>query len=39
MPSSTLFMPLCDVSFSLIGLIARFVDARLERFAATAGRG
>jgi hypothetical protein len=39
MPGSTLFMPVCDVSFSLIGLIAQFVDARLERFAATAGRG
>lgn len=37
MPGSTLFMPICDVSFSLIGLIAQFVDARLERFAA--GRG
>ena len=39
MPGSTLFMPVCDVSYSLIGLIAQFVDARLERFAATAGRG
>jgi hypothetical protein len=39
MPGSTLFMPVCDVSFSLIGLIAQFVDARLERFATTAGRG
>ncbi len=39
MPGSTLFMPICDVSFSLIGLIAQFVDARLERFAATNGRG
>ena len=39
MPGSTLFMPVCDVSFSLIGLIAQFVDARLERFAATSGRG
>jgi len=38
-PGSTLFMPVCDVSFSLIGLIAQFVDARLERFAATSGRG
>jgi hypothetical protein len=38
MPGSTLFMPVCDVSFSLIGLIAQFVDARLERFAATSGR-
>jgi len=39
MPGSTLFMPVCDVSYSLIGLIAQFVDARLDRFAATAGRG
>jgi len=39
MPGSTLFIPVCDVSFSLIGLIAQFVDARLERFAATSGRG
>jgi hypothetical protein len=37
MPGSTLFLPVCDVSFSLIGLIAQFVDARLERFAT--GRG
>jgi len=33
MPGSTLFMPVCDVSFSLIGLIAQFVDHKLERFA------
>jgi nitroreductase len=39
MPGSTLFMPVCDVSFSLIGLIAQFVDPRLERFAAKDGRG
>jgi hypothetical protein len=39
MPGSTLFMPVCDVSFSLIGLIAQFVDARLERFAAKNGAG
>ena len=39
MSGSTLFIPVCDVSFSLIGLIAQFVDARLERFAATSGRG
>lgn len=38
-PGTTLFLPVCDVSFSLIGLIAQFVDARLERFAATTGRG
>jgi hypothetical protein len=34
MPGSTLFMPVCDVSSSLIGLIAQFVDHRLERFTA-----
>src|SRR5215471_4411666 len=39
MPGSTLFMPICDVSFSLIGLIAQFVDPRLGRFAAKEGRG
>jgi hypothetical protein len=39
MPGSTLFMPICDVSSSLIGLIAQFVDPRLERFAAAQGRG
>ena len=39
MSGSTLFMPVCDVSYSLISLIAQFVDARLERFPATAGRG
>ncbi len=33
MPGSTLFMPVCDVSHSLIALIAQFVDGRLERFA------
>jgi hypothetical protein len=33
MPGSTLFMPVCDVSSSLIGLIAQFIDHRLERFA------
>ena len=38
MPGSSLFMPVCDVSYSLISLIAQFVDARLERFAATAMR-
>jgi hypothetical protein len=38
-PGSTLFMPVCDVSFSLIGLIGQFVDSRLERFAAKGGRG
>jgi hypothetical protein len=39
MLGSTLFMPVCDVSFSLIGLIAQFVDSRLERFAPKDGRG
>jgi hypothetical protein len=39
MPGSTLFMPVCDVSFSLIGLIAQFVDPQLERFAAKDGPG
>jgi hypothetical protein len=34
MPGSTLFMPVCDVSYALIGLIAQFVDTQLERFAA-----
>ena len=34
MPGSTLFMPTCDATYSLISLIAQFVDARLERFAA-----
>jgi hypothetical protein len=37
-PGSTLFMPVCDVSYSLIALTAQFVDAKLERFAAK-GRG
>ncbi len=39
MPGATLFMPVCDVSFSLIGLIAQFVDPKLQRFAAKEGRG
>jgi hypothetical protein len=38
-PGSTLFMPVCDVTFSLIGLIAQFVDPELERFAPASGRG
>jgi hypothetical protein len=33
MPGSTLFMPVCDVSLSLIALIAQFVDPRLGHFA------
>ena len=39
MLGSTLFLPICDVTFSLIGLIAQFVDPRLERFAAANGHG
>jgi hypothetical protein len=39
MPGSTLFMPVCDVSFSFIGLTAQFVDPKLQRFAARNGRG
>jgi hypothetical protein len=38
-PGSTLFIPVCDVSQSLIGLIAQFVDGKLERFVAKHGRG
>ena len=38
-PGSTLFMPVCDVSYSLISLTAQFVDAQLERFVAKGGRG
>ena len=38
-PGSTLFMPICDVSASLIALISQFVDPRLERFAANRGHG
>ncbi|HLZ00683.1 MAG TPA: hypothetical protein VKR55_00880 [Bradyrhizobium sp.] len=37
-PGSTLFMPVCDVSASLISLIAQFVDPALRRYAA-GGRG
>ena len=39
MPGSTLFIPVCDVSSTLIGLIAQFVDARLERFVPKDRRG
>jgi len=39
MPGSTLFMPVCDVSLSLISLIAQFVDGSLERFVAKHGQG
>jgi hypothetical protein len=38
-PGATLFMPIVDVSYSLITLIAHFVDPRLERFAPRGGRG
>jgi hypothetical protein len=37
-PGSTLFMPVCDVTYSLISLTAQFVDPQLERFA-RGGRG
>jgi hypothetical protein len=39
MAGSTLFMPVCDVSSSLIGLIAQFVDHRLERFVGKSSKG
>jgi hypothetical protein len=38
-PGSTLFMPVCDVSLSLITLIAQFVDGALDRFVARGERG
>ena len=37
-PGSTLFLPVCDVSASLISLIIQFVDPALRRYAAD-GRG
>jgi hypothetical protein len=37
-PGSTLFLPVCDVSASMISLIAQFVDPALRRYAAS-GRG
>jgi len=37
-PGSTLFMPVCDISASLISLIAQFVDPALRRYAPE-GRG
>ena len=37
-PGSTLFLPVCDVSASMISLIAQFVDPALRRYAA-GGRG
>lgn len=39
MSGSTLFMPICDISRSLISLIAQFVDRQLEHYAAKEGRG
>jgi hypothetical protein len=39
MPGSTLFILICDVTSSLIGLIAQFVDPKLERFVPANERG
>jgi hypothetical protein len=36
-PGSTLFLPVCDVSTSLISLIAQFVDPALRRYAPARG--
>jgi hypothetical protein len=36
-PGSTLFLPICDVSASLISLIAQFVDPALRRYAPAGG--
>jgi hypothetical protein len=36
-PGSTLFLPVCDVSVSLISLIAQFVDPALHRYAPARG--
>jgi hypothetical protein len=36
-PGSTLFLPVCDVSASLISLIAQFVDPALRRYAPPRG--
>jgi hypothetical protein len=36
-PGSTLFMPICDVSASLISLIAQFVDPALRKYASATG--
>jgi hypothetical protein len=36
-PGSTLFLPVCDVSASLISLIAQFVDPALRRYAPAPG--
>lgn len=37
MPGSTLFMPVCDITASLISLIAQFVDSDLRRYAPPSG--
>ena len=36
-PGSTLFLPVCDISASLISLIAQFVDPALRRYAPAGG--
>jgi hypothetical protein len=36
-PGSTVFLPVCDVSASLISLIAQFVDPALRRYAPAGG--
>src|SRR5204863_3867541 len=36
-PGSTLFLPVCDVSASLISLIAQFADPTLRRYAPAGG--
>jgi hypothetical protein len=38
-PGTTLFLPVCDVSASLISLTAQFVDGALARFVAPGERG
>jgi hypothetical protein len=37
MPGSTLFMPVCDITASLISLIAQFVDSGLRRYVPPSG--
>jgi hypothetical protein len=39
MPGSTLFMPVCDVSVSLIALTAQLVDGEIGRFVSKHGGG
>jgi hypothetical protein len=36
-PGSTLFMPVCDVTLSMISLIAQFVDPAMRRYAPPTG--